>query len=98
MTLPVFIGDEVSAAGFRLTGMRVRTPAAEELLDVFEWACRDASLIMVTPEYLEMLDKSMQEQCLLRESPAVVVVPDIRNLNPVADLSMQLRKQMGMVE
>ena len=98
MTVPVFIGDEVTASGFRLAVMRVVTPEEGDLLEIFERACRNASLIMITSGYLSMLDKSLQEECLMRESPAVVVVPDIRNMEPIPDLSTQLRKKMGMIE
>jgi len=30
MTTPIYIGDEVSAAGFRLAGLRIRVPAEGE--------------------------------------------------------------------
>jgi len=31
VSLPVFIGDEVSACGYRLAGLQVRVPGRDEL-------------------------------------------------------------------
>jgi len=95
---PIFIGDEISAAGFRLAGMLTRSPEPEQLKNTLEWACEQAQLIMITAEYLAMLDPQLQDDCLLREMPVIVIVPDIRNRVAVTDFSTQLRKKLGMIE
>ncbi len=98
MLAPVFIGDEVSAAGFRLAGVRIRTPLAEEMPTVIAWANKNSSLILITAEFLAKLDRSAQQQLVSQLEPPVAVIPDIRANTPVADLATQLRSQLGVLE
>lgn len=98
MTAPVFIGDEISAAGFRLAGVRIRTPSAEELPSVLSWARKNTSLIMITADYLKKLDQAEQNKLVSQLDPPVAVVPDIRVKTPVEDLATQLRSQLGVLE
>jgi len=96
--VPVFIGDEVSAAGFRLAGVRIRTPQAEDLPSVITWARKNTSLILITQEYLNQLNKTDQQQLVSLLEPPVAVIPDINNITPLADLATQLRSQLGVLE
>ena len=98
MLAPVFIGDEVSAAGFRLAGVRIRTPLTEELPAVISWASQNTSLILITAEYLAKLDSQAQQQLVSQLEPPVAVIPDISGHTPVADLATQLRAQLGVLE
>ena len=98
MTAPVFIGDEISAAGFRLAGVRIRTPQAEDLLKVVEWARNNAPLILITSEFAAMLPSNEYERLVSQESPAVQVVSDLRAKITVEDLNTRLRTQLGIVE
>jgi len=95
---PVFIGDEVSAAGFRLAGVRIRTPLPEDLPTILAWSNKNTCLILITQEYLEYLGKPDQLQLVSQLDPPVVVVPDIRLLTPVSDLATQLRSHLGVLE
>jgi hypothetical protein len=58
MAAPVFLGDEVSAAGYRLGGALVRTPLPGAELSVFEWACLAAPLVLVTAEVAARLPQA----------------------------------------
>jgi vacuolar-type H+-ATPase subunit F/Vma7 len=98
MAAPVFIGDEISAAGFRLAGVRVRTPADDQILPTLEWASKQASLIMVTPEFLDKLSSEDKERFLQQLLPPVVAVPDINGNYQVEDLTTSLRAQLGVLE
>ena len=98
MTAPVFIGDEISAAGFRLAGVRIRTPQPEDLLRVIEWACSNTSLILITSEFAAMLPANEYERFVSQESPAFLVVSDVRAKSTVEDLDTRLRTQLGIVE
>jgi len=98
MKVPVFIGDEVSAAGFRLAGVRIRTPVPPHLPAVLDWARKNSSLIMITAEYLSMLNTDEQQQLVSQLVPPVAVVPDIRMKTPVVDLSTQMRSHLGVLE
>lgn len=98
MTAPIFIGDEINAAGYRLAGVRVRTPDPDDILDVITWASSQSSLVMLTPEYAAMLSDSDHDSFLSQESPPVVIVPDIRATKHVEDLASRLRSQLGVLE
>ena len=98
MVAPVFIGDEVTAAGFRLAGVRIRIPEEEELSRVVEWANNNTSLIFITAEYAARLSQDQQNRLLSHKDPPVVVIPDIRTNTPVQDLATQLRAQLGVLE
>jgi vacuolar-type H+-ATPase subunit F/Vma7 len=98
MAAPVFIGDEVTAAGFRLAGVRVRTPQEGELPGVLDWANSTTSLIYITAQYAAELDQDQQHRLFTQLDPPVVVIPDIRSHTPVTDLATQLRAQLGVLE
>ena len=98
MSAPVFIGDEVSAAGFRLAGVRIRNPEPQEIRRVLDWAVKNTSLIIITVEYLSLLSAQEQNQLLVQLQPPVVVIPDIRQVTAVKDLAYELRKQLGVLE
>ena len=98
MAAPVFIGDEVTAAGFRLAGVRVRTPQDGELPAVLDWANSTTSLIYITAQYAAALDQDQQYRLFTKRDPPVVVIPDIRQNTPVTDLATQLRAQLGVLE
>lgn len=98
MSAPVFIGDEVSAAGFRLAGVRVRTPSDDQILPTLEWASKQACLIMITPEFLDVLSPEDKERFLQQLLPPVVAVPDINGNYQVEDLTTSLRAQLGVLE
>jgi vacuolar-type H+-ATPase subunit F/Vma7 len=98
MVAPVFIGDEVTAAGFRLAGVRVRTPPEEDLQGILDWACNNTSLIYITAEFAAALDSEQQHRLLTQLDPPVVVIPDIRSNTPMHDLATQLRAQLGVLE
>ena len=98
MVAPVFIGDEVTAAGFRLAGVRIRTPQEDELARVLDWANTNTSLIFITAEYAATLSQERQNSLLSQQQPPVVVIPDIRSNIPMQDLATQLRAQLGVLE
>jgi vacuolar-type H+-ATPase subunit F/Vma7 len=98
MSVPVFIGDEVSASGYRLAGLRVRVPAADELLAAVTAACDDASLVLLGAGVAQQLPAAQLEQLLASVSPPVVVVPDVRGHSRLADLPTRLRQQLGVLE
>ena len=98
MSLPVFIGDEVNAAGFHLAGMRVRTPSAEQLPEVVQWARENAPLLLISADTAQCLPAAVLDDLLASVDPAVVIVPDLHNATPMPDLVTHLRQQLGVLE
>jgi len=98
MTAPVFLGDEVSAAGWRLGGADAHTPAAGEEQALFEWACLSASLVLVTAEVAARLPPDLLARAVAAGLPPVLVVPDVRGHVAPPDLAARVRRQLGMEE
>jgi len=92
----VFIGDELSAAGFRLAGATVHAPALDETVAVFEAARRDASLLLITTEIASRLPAAVRSQALAATRPLLLVVPDVRNRRQPPDVGHLVRAQLGI--
>jgi len=98
MTACVFMGDEVSAAGFRLAGIVVHVPTRSAALVLFETLCEEAELILLTAEVAEWLPSERLRVALHSVRPLVLVVADIRGLRQPPDVAGVLRRQLGMGE
>lgn len=94
--IPIFIGDEPSAAGYRLAGLRTRSPRPEEVLEVFRWACAEADLVLLGVEQARQLPAEELVQARRMLQPQILIVPDIRQQVPMRDLPLRIRTQLGM--
>ena len=98
MGVPVYIGDVVSATGYRLAGLRVQVPDTADLLAQIEQAANDASLVLLGADLAAQLPVAALDRLLSAVSPAVVVVPDVRGQAELPDLANRLRQQLGVFE
>jgi vacuolar-type H+-ATPase subunit F/Vma7 len=92
----LFLGDELSAAGFRLGGIEARTPPVGEEAAYFERAREEALFVLITAEVATRLPPAILEQALNAGRPLVAVLPDVRGLTAPPDLAAALRRQLGM--
>ena len=98
MPAPIYIGDEVSAAGYRLAGMQVYVPRANDYLNVLARACDEGELIFISASIVRHIPEQELDRYLTQLNPAVVVVPDVHLGSPMLDLSTRLRRQLGVLE
>jgi vacuolar-type H+-ATPase subunit F/Vma7 len=99
MLAPVYIGDAVSAAGYRLAGLRIYVPeTTDALLAGIEQACTGTPLVLLGADIAALLPVAELDRLLSRLEPAMVVVPDVRGLAALPDLSDRLRRQLGVLE
>lgn len=98
MSVCAFIGDEVSAAGFRLAGVDVHVPAAEQAAGLFRRLLGESQLILITAEVAGWLPQDLLARALRADWPLVLVIPDVRGQVQPPDLSSLLRRQLGMAE
>jgi vacuolar-type H+-ATPase subunit F/Vma7 len=98
MSVPVFIGDELSASGYRLAGLRVLVPAPDDLAVQLDAACTEAPLVLIDAASARRLPPAQLEKLLAGTDPPVVVVPDVRGLARPDNLSVRLRRQLGVLE
>ena len=98
MSLPCFIGDEVSATAWRLAGLQVHVPRDEELLTTVQRTCEQASLVLVSAAIAQQLPAAELDALLARVTPPVIVIPDLTGRTPVPDLAIRVRRQLGVLE
>jgi vacuolar-type H+-ATPase subunit F/Vma7 len=96
MGAPVFIGDEVAAAGFRLAGATVRTPQAGEETAALAAARAEATLILVSADVAARIDAATLRAAQAALSPLVAIVPDVHDAVAPPDLAARLRTQLGL--
>lgn len=89
-------GDRLTAAGFRLAGVRIGDGerAAEWLANPPE----EAALVLLTPGVAEGLPAGLLDRARLRLRPLLMVIPDVRGRERPADIAAQLKQQLGMAE
>lgn len=98
MSVPVYIGDEVSAAGFRLAGLQVHSPLPGDILSSIRRACEQAPLVLLSAAIARHLEASELDELLAGITPPVAVVPDVHGSAPMQDLALRLKKQLGVLE
>lgn len=98
MPAPVYLGDEVSGAGFRLAGLRARTPQRGEETSALAAARADAPLVLVSASLAARIAEDELRAAQAALAPLVLIVPDIDAATPVPDLAQRLRRQLGLVE
>lgn len=92
----VFIGDELTAAGFRLAGVETLVPQPGAVGDALSDARSRAGLVVITADCAGRLPSGELENVLLAEAPIVAVVPDILAHTPPPDLAGRLRAVLGI--
>lgn len=100
MSAVIFIGDEITAAGYRLAGVHVLVPASEAsaISSAFEEARSQGDLVLITQEYANKLPPPLLNVALSATAPALAVVADARNRVPLVDIGSRLRRQLGVEE
>ena len=92
----IYLGDEVTAAGFRLAGAQVRLPAAGEETASLVQAQRDGQLILVSADLAARMPHEPLQAALAALTPLTLVVPDLLGRQPMPDRAQRLRRRMGM--
>ena len=98
MEAPIFLGDEVSAAGYRLAGARVRVPAPGEEAACLQWARHEADLVLISAECAARIPAVLMREALAAPLPLVLVVPDVLGRAQPPDLAARLLVQLGIAE
>jgi vacuolar-type H+-ATPase subunit F/Vma7 len=93
---PIYLGDEVTAAGYRLAGVEVRVPAPGEASAAFDEARANAPLVLVSAAVAARVDAAQLRAALMALQPLVLIVPDAQGEVPRPDLAARLRGQLGM--
>ena len=98
MSLPVFIGDEVSAQGYRLAGLQTLIPGEDDLLALVKLGCEQAPLVLIDAGVAQAIPAAALDALLTSLAPPVVIVPAVRGTAPLSDIATRLRRQLGVLE
>lgn len=96
MNVPVFIGDELTGAGFRLAGIRVIQPEPDALEGVFNRALEEAPLVILTAGFASELPAHLVEEAVGRAAPPVAIVPAASGGPPLPDMEHEVRAALGV--
>ena len=96
MAAVVFIGDEVTAQGFRLAGAEAKVPAADEVVASFADALREAQLVLITAEAAARIDPGELDRAIRNASPLVLVVPDAARRVLPDDAAETVERALGI--
>jgi len=96
MSAPVYLGDEVSAAGYRLAGALTRSPAAGEETVALGWARSCSPLVLISAAVAAGIGEAVLREALSALAPLVLIVPDLQGEAPLPDLAARLRGQLGL--
>jgi vacuolar-type H+-ATPase subunit F/Vma7 len=89
-----YIGDEASAAGYRLAGAATRVPAPGSERAEVERAVAASDLVLIGAACARRLAPGILRSLLRQETPLVLVVPDATAGAP-EELAARLRRALG---
>jgi len=96
MQSPIYVGEEVNGAGFRLAGARVRVPEPGRAAEALDEAREQAPLVLVSAAVAAEIPEARLAAAVAAIVPLTLVVPDPVGGTPMPDLAKRLRGQLGM--
>ena len=96
MPAPVYIGDELTAAAFRLAGADVKTPLPDEAEQALREALRAAPLVLISAGVADQLPETVLRNALRSAEHLVTIVPDATGAEPPR-LDEAIRRTLGIV-
>ena len=96
MTTAVFIGDEITAAAYRLAGVITRVPELGDVARVFDAAADEAGLVIIAADFAAALPADTLSDAVRRADPLVLVVPDGGHRHMPEDLAGRVDRVLGI--
>jgi len=96
MAAPVYIGDEASAAGWRLAGVRVVVPEEGAEAAALATARARAPLVLLSSAVAARIPDAAMRATQAALAPLTLIVPDLAGNVPVPDVAARLRHQLGL--
>ena len=96
MTIPVFIGDEVTASAWRLIGAHTIVADRDTAARTFDAVPVDTELLLITAACAAGLDSERLGAVARRGKPLVLVVPDAANRLAPPDLGREVDRVLGI--
>jgi vacuolar-type H+-ATPase subunit F/Vma7 len=95
VTGAIYLGDEATAAGFRLAGVAALA-VADDPAGAFRRACREASLVIVSASVAASLPEAVLARARAAPSLLVSVIPDLNGEAAVPDVAARIYAELGL--
>jgi vacuolar-type H+-ATPase subunit F/Vma7 len=92
----VYLGDELSAAGFRLAGVSALVPPAGEEARWLHAAMSDAQVVLLANRCAAAISPGELEAALASRSPLVMVIPGFDGAPASSDPAVRVRRLLGV--
>lgn len=92
----IFLGDELSAAGYRLAGVDARVPVPGDEAAGFEQALAEARVVMVGARCAKAIPAAALEAAQALLWPLVIVVPDWDGTQFAGSPADRVRRALGL--
>lgn len=92
----IFIGDALTAAGFRLAGVESFAPQADRLVERIEAERPRCKVMAVTAPLFAALPEPLARELRQAEQPLLAIVPDIGASTPPPDMDEDVRRALGI--
>jgi vacuolar-type H+-ATPase subunit F/Vma7 len=96
MALPILISDRLTAAGFRLAGVRPLVTAPADAQLAFREALALGGPVLITAALAEALPAGELGQAISKADPPVAVIPDIARTAEPPDMADKVRRALGV--
>jgi vacuolar-type H+-ATPase subunit F/Vma7 len=96
VSVPAFIGDEITATAWRLLGVRATAVDAGNAAQAFEAALGDTGLLLITAACAAEIDRERLDEATRRADPLILVVPDAANRLAPPDLDREVDRVLGI--
>jgi len=96
MTQPIVIADRLTAAGFRLAGLRPLVTPPEDAAAVFAEALGHGGPVMITAALAGHVPAAQLSRAIRAADPPVAVIPDMTRSVEPADMSREVRRALGV--
>jgi vacuolar-type H+-ATPase subunit F/Vma7 len=93
----LYLGDEATAAGYRLAGVETLVPDPAEVAPALQRAGADGvELILLSSRLASGLSPDELERALARVAPLLAIVPDAFGHGAPPDLAREVRSALGI--
>lgn len=96
MAAPIYLGDEVSAAGYALAGLRVAIPERGAEAAALAQARHEAPVVLVSAAIAARVPDGELRAALAAIAPLTLIVPDLTGEAAMPDVALRLRRELGL--
>ena len=94
--MPLFIGDVITATGYRQAGVRTQPVAASQAAIAVERALEDTEMLLITPACADELGAERLLAIIRGARPLIAIVPDAAGQLTLPDIDAAVDRVLGI--